>query len=217
VPEVPEPTVQVAEAPPAAPEEAVAEPIPPPAEAEPEAPDAVPVAPVETVPLEGAPAETPEVETPAAQSPATAETPQEAPVTEAEAPAASGTSSDGETNVTVEVVIAPRETGEDAAPAAPATVVSVARADAAKVYRVWITELITDEEAEAASEWQRLLQAYPDLLGQTAPLLRRVDLGAAGVRYRVLAGPFGDRDTAAALCSAIQGRADDEHCMVVVN
>jgi hypothetical protein len=95
--------------------------------------------------------------------------------------------------------------------------VSVPAADSAKIYRVWITELATDQETEAAGEWQRLLQAYPDLLGQTEPLLRRVDLGAADVRYRVLAGPFGDRDAAAALCSAIRDRVADEHCMVVVN
>jgi hypothetical protein len=136
---------------------------------------------------------------------------------EAEEPAASGTGGDGESDVTVEVTVAPQETGEGAAPAAPATVVSVPAADAAKIYRVWITELATEEEAEAADEWQRLLHAYPDLLGQTEPLLRRVDLGAADVRYRVLAGPFGDRDTAAALCSAIRDRVADEHCMVVVN
>lgn len=86
-----------------------------------------------------------------------------------------------------------------------------------KVYRVWLSEVDGDRPADAEREWGRLLQAFPDLLGQHQPLLRRVDLGADGVRYRVLAGPFDARTGASALCHSIQERSSDEHCMVVLN
>ena len=85
-----------------------------------------------------------------------------------------------------------------------------------RIYRVWLTELENVGQAEAVAEWQRLLRAYPDLLGQREPLLRRIER-SDGVRYRIQAGPFANRAGAAALCALIQAREPDEHCMVVLN
>jgi hypothetical protein len=85
----------------------------------------------------------------------------------------------------------------------------------AKIYRVWLAEVGGSDSAEA--EWERLLSVYPDLLGQRVPLLRRVDLGEAGVKYRVLAGPFDGRPEASSLCAAIHERDAAARCMVVLN
>lgn len=85
-----------------------------------------------------------------------------------------------------------------------------------RIYRIWLTELENADEAAAAAEWRRLLEAYPDLLGGREPLLRRVER-SDGVRYRIQAGPFANRTGAEALCALIQQRKPNEHCMVVLN
>src|SRR5690606_22751794 len=86
-----------------------------------------------------------------------------------------------------------------------------------KTYRIWLSEIDGDRNAAAEAEWRRLLDVYPDLLGEQRSFLRRVDRGQAGVRYRVLAGPFDDRAGAGALCAASRERNPEEHGMGVLN
>lgn len=198
--------------------EPTAEPIPPePGQAAPSAPPAG---------SDPVPAAVPEEPAPAAQTPATPGT-EEPPATPEPAPAPpdvgtgepTGTSQNGPTPSETSGTAEPGTEGPDAEaelPEAPATPPEPeAPPVAAKIYRVWLSEV--DSDADAAAEWQRLLAAYPDLLGQRVPLLRRVDLGEAGVRYRVLAGTFDDRAGATSLCTAIRERDEEAYCMVVLN
>jgi SPOR domain len=59
-------------------------------------------------------------------------------------------------------------------------------------------------ETEAQSSFQALRAKYPDVLGKREPIIRRVDLGAKGIYYRALVGPFASADEAAAMCSSLK-------------
>jgi hypothetical protein len=59
-------------------------------------------------------------------------------------------------------------------------------------------------EADAQSSFHSLQAKYPQQLGGRQPLIRRVDLGAKGVYYRAMVGPFGSADEASHLCSSIK-------------
>jgi len=49
------------------------------------------------------------------------------------------------------------------------------------------------------------LQAkFPKELGGRAPIVRRADLGAKGVFYRALVGPFASMEQAAQMCSSLK-------------
>ena len=66
-------------------------------------------------------------------------------------------------------------------------------------------------ELEAATEWARFQDRFPELLAERRLTVRRIDLGDRGVWYRVLAGSVsrGDADT---LCAALRARGSD--CIV---
>ena len=67
----------------------------------------------------------------------------------------------------------------------------------------------------AASGWQQIRAAYPDLLEEFEPEFVAVDLGPAkGMYVRLLVGPFADRAAAGNLCARIKERNGD--CLVVV-
>jgi hypothetical protein len=84
------------------------------------------------------------------------------------------------------------------------------------VYRIWLTSFTSADLADRS--WLDLMARYPDLLGNLALTVRRVDLGVdKGVWYRVLAGPFEDQEAARAACDEIRRRSPDENCMAVVN
>ena len=59
-------------------------------------------------------------------------------------------------------------------------------------------------EADAQSSFHSLQAKFPQQLGGREPLIRRVDLGAKGVYYRAMVGPFGSADEASHLCSSIK-------------
>ena len=67
-------------------------------------------------------------------------------------------------------------------------------------------------EAEAQAEFRTLRAKFPSQLGSRAPIIRRADLGAKGVYYRALVGPFGSADQAAELCSSL--KAAGGSCLV---
>jgi hypothetical protein len=70
-------------------------------------------------------------------------------------------------------------------------------------------------ESEAQSSFQALRAKYPDLLGKREPIIRRADLGAKGIYYRALVGPFASAEEAAAMCSSL--KAAGGHCIVQRN
>lgn len=69
-------------------------------------------------------------------------------------------------------------------------------------YAVQVSSQRSEVEAEAAF---RSLQAkYPQQLGGRHVLVRRADLGAKGIYYRALVGPFASAQEAASLCSSLK-------------
>jgi hypothetical protein len=59
-------------------------------------------------------------------------------------------------------------------------------------------------EAEAESAFRALQAKYPQELGGRRPIVRRADLGAKGVYYRALVGPFASGEQATELCSKLK-------------
>jgi SPOR domain len=68
------------------------------------------------------------------------------------------------------------------------------------------------QEADAKSSFHNLQAKYPQQLGGRSPLIRRVDLGAKGVYYRAMVGPFGSAEEAGQLCSHL--KAAGAQCLV---
>ena len=69
-------------------------------------------------------------------------------------------------------------------------------------YAVQVTSQRSEVEAQASF---RALQAkFPGQLGSRHPIVRRADLGAKGVYYRALVGPFASAEQAAGLCSSLK-------------
>jgi cell division septation protein DedD len=70
-------------------------------------------------------------------------------------------------------------------------------------------------EADAQSAFRSLQAKYPNQLGGREPILRRADLGAKGVYYRALVGPFASMEEAAGVCSSL--KAAGGNCIVQKN
>jgi len=67
-------------------------------------------------------------------------------------------------------------------------------------------------EAEAMASFRALQARYPQQLGSHHAVVRRADLGAKGVYYRALVGPFASAEQAASLCKSL--KAAGGTCMV---
>ena len=67
-------------------------------------------------------------------------------------------------------------------------------------------------EAEAQAEFRALRAKFPNQLGGREPIVRRADLGAKGVFYRALVGPFASMEQAAGMCSNL--KAAGGNCIV---
>ena len=76
---------------------------------------------------------------------------------------------------------------------------------------------VTSERSEIrAQDAFRALQAkYPNQLRGRQAMIRRADLGAAGIHYRALVGPFGSAEKAAKLCSGLKAAGGD--CVILKN
>ncbi len=61
-----------------------------------------------------------------------------------------------------------------------------------------------DQEAAVAA-FATLQQKYAPVIGGHAPSVRKVDLGAKGVWYRLLVGPMASKEDADALCEQLKG------------
>jgi hypothetical protein len=59
-------------------------------------------------------------------------------------------------------------------------------------------------EADARASFRILQGKFPAVLGNHAPVVKRADLGAKGVHYRAMVGPFGNQDQAAQFCSSLK-------------
>jgi hypothetical protein len=80
-------------------------------------------------------------------------------------------------------------------------------------YAVQVTSERNESRAQATF---RALQAkYPNQLGGRQPIIRRADLGAAGIYYRALVGPFASAEKAAKLCSGLKAAGGD--CVILKN
>ncbi|HEX8827052.1 MAG TPA: SPOR domain-containing protein, partial [Xanthobacteraceae bacterium] len=122
--------------------------------------------------------------------------------------------------------------GEAAAPAAPAARPHTAPAHPAPVntaaaaatdapapasagggYAVQVSS--QHSEAEVQDSFRALQAKYPDVLGGKQPMIRRADLGAKGIYYRALVGPFASAEEAASMCSSL--KAAGGSCLVQKN
>ena len=80
-------------------------------------------------------------------------------------------------------------------------------------YAVQVTSERSESTAHAAF---RALQAkYPSQLSGRQAMIRRADLGAAGIYYRALIGPFASAEKAAKLCSGLKAAGGD--CIIQKN
>jgi hypothetical protein len=68
-------------------------------------------------------------------------------------------------------------------------------------YLVQVASQSSEEDAKAS--YQALQAKYPAVLGSRSPLIKRVDLGAKGVYYRALIGPFKTPDEASQFCNSL--------------
>jgi hypothetical protein len=59
-------------------------------------------------------------------------------------------------------------------------------------------------EADAQAAFRALQAKYPNQLGSRHAMVRRADLGAKGVYYRALVGPFASAEQATSLCSSLK-------------
>ncbi len=70
-------------------------------------------------------------------------------------------------------------------------------------------------EAEAKAEFRTLKAKFPSQLGGHEAVVRRADLGAKGVYYRALVGPFASAEQATAMCSSLKSAGGN--CIVQRN
>jgi hypothetical protein len=70
-------------------------------------------------------------------------------------------------------------------------------------------------EADALASYKVLQGKFPDLLGPRSPLIKRADLGAARVYYRVMVGPFQSSEEASQFCGDL--RTAGGQCIVQRN
>ncbi len=91
---------------------------------------------------------------------------------------------------------------------APASIAPAAAASGG--YAVQISS--RHNEADAQASFHSLQAKFPQQLGGRSPLIRRVDLGAKGVYYRAMVGPFGSAEEASQLCSNL--KAAGGNCII---
>jgi len=80
-------------------------------------------------------------------------------------------------------------------------------------YAVQVTSERSERIAQAA--FRALQGKYRSQLSGRQPIIRRVDLGVAGIYYRALVGPFASAEKAAKLCSGIKAEGGD--CIIQKN
>jgi SPOR domain len=80
----------------------------------------------------------------------------------------------------------------------------------------YAVQVASERSKSLAQAAFRALQAkYPNQLRAHQPIIRRADLGAAGIYYRTLVGPFASAKEAATLCSGLKAAGGD--CVIQKN
>jgi hypothetical protein len=103
-----------------------------------------------------------------------------------------------------------------AAPTAPAEANSAAAVTSpvlASGYAVQVTSERSERTAQAA--FRALQTKYPNQLRGRQLIIRRADLGAAGIYYRALVGPLASAEEAKRLCSRLKAAGGD--CIIQKN
>jgi hypothetical protein len=115
-----------------------------------------------------------------------------------------------------------KKPGETAPPAdksaestsTPATPPTPEAAPAAALTSGFQVQLAAAKSEEAAmSEWTRIKNRHPDLLGNLKPSVVRADLGDKGVFYRLRAGFLPDKAASDSLCATMAAQGDA--CIVI--
>ena len=109
----------------------------------------------------------------------------------------------------------------EAAPERPVAPPATARVQAEPTYRFafadggeYLVQISALRSEEAAAEaWGRAKRSNPDIFEGARMSIEKADLGAKGIFFRLRAGAFGSRDTAAEFCSALKANGGD--CIVV--
>jgi len=96
------------------------------------------------------------------------------------------------------------------AAAAPPPPARVAPASGGGSYLVQVSS--QKSEADAESAYRGIKSKYSSVLGSHPHQVRRADLGAKGVFYRAVVGPFGSREEAVQVCSSLKQAGGD--CVV---
>jgi hypothetical protein len=125
------------------------------------------------------------------------------------------TSQHAEKSTSVEATAAlnPQHLADAPIAASPNSTEATSSAVLGSRYAVQVTSERSQNRAQAAF---RSLQAkYPSLLSGREPIIRRADLGAAGIYYRALVGPFASAEKAAKLCNGLKAAGGD--CVVQKN
>jgi hypothetical protein len=98
-----------------------------------------------------------------------------------------------------------------AAVAAPARVAP--QASGGGGYAVQVSSQRSEADAEVA--FKNMQAKYPGQLGGRAPMIHRVDLGAKGIYFRAMVGPFASSAEAGTLCSSLKSAGGQ--CIVQKN
>ena len=96
---------------------------------------------------------------------------------------------------------------------ANANSIAAVTAPVAGGYAVQVTSQRSESTAQAA--FRQLQVKYPNQLSGHQPIIRRADLGAAGIYYRALVGPFASAEKAAKMCSGLKAAGGD--CIIQKN
>jgi cell division septation protein DedD len=70
-------------------------------------------------------------------------------------------------------------------------------------------------EAEAQASYRTLQSKFPDQLSDRSVTIKRADLGAKGIYYRALVGPFTSSEEAAQFCTEL--KAAGGQCLIQRN
>ena len=91
------------------------------------------------------------------------------------------------------------------APPPPARVASAPPPAAASAGGSYLVQVSSQRsEAEAESAYRGIQSKFGSVLGSQPHTVRRADLGAKGVYYRAMVGPFGSREEAIQVCTSLK-------------
>ena len=80
-------------------------------------------------------------------------------------------------------------------------------------YAVQVTSARSAAQAQAS--FRALRAKFPNQLGEREPIVRRIYLGAKGIYYRAMIGPFASMERAAGMCGTL--KAAGGSCLVQRN